>query len=138
MPQGTSRAPGSKAGPEDADRQDPGSHRAVPLQRTQESTRREKRTREHSANRVRSTRRRDGQVSLGASSVNQGRAHGWTSGLRGPFREVDVRLFFLPSPYLDGLRVRHSLLQIAEPGAASLHTVCQAEVSGTAVLCWEL
>lgn len=54
------------------------------------------------------------------------------------FREVDVRLFFLPSPYLDGLRVRHSLLQIAEPGAASLHTVCQAEVSGTAVLCWEL
>ena len=54
------------------------------------------------------------------------------------FREVDVRLFFLPSPYLDGLRVRHSLLQIAEPGAATLHMVCQAEVPGTVVLCWEL
>ena len=84
MPQGTSQAPGSKVGPEDADRQDPGSHRTIPLQRAQESTRREKRTREHSANRVRSTRRRDGQVSHAASSVNQGQARGRTSGQRGP------------------------------------------------------
>lgn len=62
-----------------------------PLQRAQESTRREKRTREYSANRVRSTRRRDG-ASIPRASRNQGQARGWTSGPKGPFREVDVEV----------------------------------------------